>query len=130
MVENLKRIVNNIENKYGGVSLFIIMKMDDITDKWSLLLTASWINDSNTSEVFDFVRKELVANLSSEDLLNIARIGIFKQDEHLVQLLMTSIEKEKIEIDGVSRLIEKQVNGNLIHDAYVIAFKKIISLRK
>jgi hypothetical protein len=95
------------------VKFFAAIKMDDITDRWSLvfgLIGAK--NLDKRKKVFDTIRKIIVANLDKEEMQNVARIGLFSTTDHLVKDLKRFPENE---------LISKvKANGNFIHEGYVL----------
>ena len=113
MVEKLKKILAEIEVQRGPVSLFAILKMDAVVDKWVLVIGSEWIDDSNTKEVFETVRVSLLSKLSQEERATIARISVFNTTEHLIQELST--------YKTGSDLSDKtQINGNLIYEGFII----------
>ena len=52
MVDKFNEIAVIIENEKGRLSLFAVMKMDEYADKWSVVVSATWINDQNRNEIF------------------------------------------------------------------------------
>lgn len=114
MVEKFKLILQQIENEKGAIKLFAILKMDEITDKWTIILSASWINEENLKENFIFLRDKLSETFNREELSTIARLGIFTEKEHIVQELLKYKEGSVIEQD-------EKVNGNIVHEAYILA---------
>jgi len=114
----LKKILEQITSERSDVSLFALLKMDELTEKWTVVLSAPWINDATRDEAFYRVRDLLLANLSRDELQTIARIGIFEEKEHLIELLI-----ERYRTDDYIASDEK-VNGNLIHEGYILAAKR------
>jgi hypothetical protein len=114
MVEKFKNILNMVIKNKGAVTLFAILKMDDLTDKWSIVITAPWINDKNHNETFEYLRDLIVKELSLEESASIARIGIFPRYEHVVEALLKYKEGSVIQTD-------EKINGNIVHEAYILA---------
>lgn len=115
MVEKFKEILREIKKDKGHVTVFAIIKMDEITDKWSVILSAPWTETQNTTENFNYLRGLLLKYLSSDDFSTIARLGIFTNDEHLIQLILKAIAVQ----DGEVNLKDTTLNGYKIHEAYI-----------
>lgn len=118
MLEKFKKILENIKKK-GNISLFSVLKMDDLTDKWSVFVCASWIDESNRKEIFSDIIKLIKDNMTTEESTTIARIVIASKDDHLIQELLEF--KSGSEIGGEQSV---KVNGNLIHSGYILESNK------
>lgn len=116
MVEKFKEILRIITSEKGEVSLFGMFKMDDITDKWSVILSAPWTESSEKDDSFKYLTGLIQKSLSEEESNDIARVGIFSENEHLVQLLL--------EYKTGSRIQDEKINGNIIHDGFILESKK------
>jgi len=123
MVDKLKQILSQIKADRGAVTLFAIIKMDEITDKWSVFLSAPWINEQNMSEVFSYVRSLLLQSLTEEEKSTIARISIFSSNEHIIQLITTAI---KVEAGSIATIKDTQLNGYKIHEAYIFESNSVL----
>ncbi len=115
MVEKFKQILQVIKENKGIVNVFAIIKMDEITDKWSVIFSAPWITQENTTEIFNYIRQLLIDNLSREEILTIARLSVFTNNEHLIQLILGSVRVQNGEIN----LKDTSLNGYKIHEAYI-----------
>ena len=104
-----------IKESRGAVSVFAIIKMDEITDKWSVVFSAPWIDKENKTEVFNYLRGLLLEHLSAEEIPTIARLGLFLNNEHLIQLILKSVKVENGEVN----LKDTALNGYKIHEAYI-----------
>ncbi len=113
MVEKFKKILADIITTKGAVTLFAVMKMDDLTDKWSIILAAPWADNAHRKEAFDFVFGLLPKYIDTVEERNlVARIGIFEKNEHLIQVLLQYKKDSIIE--------NEKVNGNFVHLAYIL----------
>jgi hypothetical protein len=104
--------LGKVDNK--SVDFFAVLKMDEIVDKWSILLAASWITDSNRKETFDVLATAMVDNLNTEEIDEIARVAVINSNNHLIQLFLKNFET------GQHIKEDAQVNGNVIHEGYVL----------
>jgi hypothetical protein len=121
MVEKFKKILEKIKNDKGTVAVFSIVKMDEITDKWSVILSASWVTTENLTEIFNYLRKILITSLTKEEASSIARLSIFTTDEHLVQLILGSVS---VQNGAEINLKDTTMNGYKIHEAYIFESNK------
>lgn len=114
MVNKLKKILSQIENKHAKVAMLALIKMDELTNKWSVILSAAWIKEENRNVIFRELVEAINNELTPQESITIARIGLFPQNEHIIQELLQYKEGSHIE--------EKvQMNGNIIHEAYILA---------
>jgi len=111
MVEKFKKILSAIETERGSVNLLALLKMDEFTDKWSVILSASWAKESNIDD-FKYFLRVVRANLSPQELLTIARVGISSREEHLIDLLL------RYSTDA--HILNEKINGNQIHEGFII----------
>ena len=115
MVEKLQRILTQIKNEKGTVNLFMIIKMENLTDKWTVYIAAPWITQLNRNEMFTYIRGFLLSNLSNEEQASIGGIGLIENTNHMVDLFTRDIRVT----DGFVRLQDTAINGYKIHDAYI-----------
>ena len=113
MVDKFKILAEQIKRDRGSVYVFAMLKMDELTEKWSIILSADWIDETSRKESFDYLFKAVKnLNLTSAEEISIARLGIFPANDHLVQ----ELAKYKV---GV--ITNERVNGNIIHEGYILA---------
>jgi biotin synthase-like enzyme len=111
MVEKFKLITDKLKEK-GNVSLFVVLRMDDFIDKWSVVLCADWAKPRDEQSFNEVVRifKEV---LQGEELQTIARIGIFDLNDYIPQLFIKF--KTGYEIKQ-----ETKINGFVVYEGYVL----------
>lgn len=119
IVVALKEVLKQISENRSEVSLFALLKMDELTEKWTVVLSAPWINNSTRDETFYQIRDLLLKVLSKDELQTIARIGLYETGEHLIELLIDRYN------DGDYIASDEKVNGNLIHEGYILASKRL-----
>lgn len=112
MVEKFKQILQELVNTKGPVNIFAILKMDEIADKWTVILSAPWSNDSTRSEDFAYLRGLIHKYFTTEELANIARMGLFPKESSLINTLLKYTEDTDI-VEPV------QINGNLVHAGHI-----------
>lgn len=113
MVEKFKTILSKIQTDKGDVSLFGVLKMDELLDKWTVLLSAPWSTEATKKEDFEYVRNLIKNTLTSEEFSNVARLGILSKDAHLIELLLKY--QSDTEITN-----ETKLNGNVVHQGYIL----------
>jgi hypothetical protein len=109
----LKKIIDILEESNKPVWLFANLKMDEFIDKWSIIISAPWITPKNEDESFEYLLGLLKENLNEKELSSIARVGLMGKDEHLVEELLFR--------DSLEPLKDTPINGNRIHEGYIIA---------
>ncbi len=118
MVDKFKQILQTIEKDKGAVTLLVILKMDEFTDKWTVIISAPWTNES--VEIFNYLSQVIKSNLTPEESSTIARIGIFPRDDHIINLFLNYQTDLKITEDT-------KLNGNVIHEAYIVKSDSSVS---
>jgi hypothetical protein len=114
-IDRFKSILEALTQSRGDVSVFALLKMDDVTDKWTVILSAPWINNKDRSDIFFELRDLMIKTLQEDELSLIARFGIFTPSEHLIELLLENFKPG----DYIAQ--DRQINGNLIHEGYILA---------
>lgn len=109
----LTRFIEKSGNK--PVVLFAVLKMDELVDRWSVVLSADWIKSENNKQAFNDLIQILQDELETNELNEIARIVFYNRNEHLIELMLKQF-KEGQHIDE-----DAKVNGNVIHEGYIIA---------
>lgn len=115
LVEKFNNIFQQITTGKGELYLFMIVKMDDLSDKWSVVISAPWIDLNQKNETFNYIRGLMKSRLTQEELLSVARIGVFEPMSPLVRLITGTIRSE----GGTNRFQDTKIDGFLIHDAYI-----------
>lgn len=112
MVETLQKILGDLKKANKPVWLFAALKMDEMIDRWSIIVAAPWINSQNRNVAFKEIVDLIVSSLESTDVALIARMSLLNRDDHLVQELL---KRKTGDI-----LKDEKVNGNLIHSGVII----------
>jgi hypothetical protein len=110
--EELKKILDILNENNKSVWLFASLKMDEFVDKWSLVFSAPWINELNKSEEFKNIIDILKKNIADDKLSSIARIVFLPKTDHLVEELLKKATGYEFK--------EEKVNGNIIHCGVII----------
>jgi len=111
MVEKFKTIVEKIRQEKGELNLFALMKMDEIADKWTVILSAPWSQEGNADN-FKYILDTIKSNLTTEEVSTIARVAIYPKTNHLIDLLL--------KFNAGASIVNQPINGNQIHEGYVI----------
>jgi len=113
VLEEFRELNNN-----QPIFVFAILKMDELVDKWSILVSVDWINQDNRKIVFDTLIKSLQSHLTKEEMSEIARIAFYTPDEHLMILFRDKFET------GQYIKEDARVNGNVIHEGHILLVDK------
>ena len=112
MVEKFQTILTELVHRHGPVYLFGIMQMDELADKWTIVLSAPWVTAVNYQIVFEEIRKLLVGQLTNEELSSIARLGIWMPTDHFIELLL--------KYQAGTEINNQKINGNMVYKGYII----------
>lgn len=115
MVDKFLQILTQISRERGDIFLLALLKMDELTDKWSVILSAPWSTDATRQDDFIYLRGLILRTLTTEEVASIARLGIFSRESHIIEALLQYRSGTTITDGGV------RVNGNLIHEGYILA---------
>ncbi len=121
MVDKFQQILERIMRENGEVIFFGIFKMDEFTDKWSVLLSAEWLTEDKRGAFFSSFTSIIKEALSEEEAQSIARVGLFSVDDHLIDLLLN--------YRTGSRILEQPINGNVIHEGYILVSNRKVESR-
>jgi hypothetical protein len=116
MVDRFKQILKTITEEKGEVFLFALLKMDEFTDKWTVILSADWASSANRTEVFAYLRKVILKGLNKEEVASIARLGIFGKESQLIKEL-SNYGKDFLITNTI------KINGNVVHEGYIFSTK-------
>ncbi len=112
MVTEFTTILRLLEDAYGTVNLLALVKMDDVTEKWSVVLSADWITSENFRDIFSAFASMIRQHVSEEERATIARLGVLTSDNHLAT--------ELLRYQTNTRLKDEKVNGNFIHEGLIL----------
>ncbi|MEK7572231.1 MAG: hypothetical protein AAB553_08225 [Patescibacteria group bacterium] len=117
IITKFQIVYTNIkQERNSGFYLFMVLKMDEFTDKWSVVISAPWYNSENQHETFQYITNNIRKVLTPAEISTIARVGTFLPTEHLVTLV-----NQTVRVTGGSpvRLEDTKINGYQIHEAYI-----------
>lgn len=113
MVEKFREILRKIVEKKGQVTLFAILKMDDLIDRWTVVLSAPWSTEDTRKEDFELIKTLIIEILNEEERATVARIGIFQKEEQIIRAL-SQYKQGSLITDTV------KINGSVVHEAYIL----------
>jgi len=111
MVEKITEIIEELEESNKPFWVVALLKMDELVDRWSLVMSAPWVNDTNRSDAFGEILELLKSKLSQEELVSIGQLGLLPKEDHLID--------ELLKFDSGST-VNGKLNGNMIHEGTVI----------
>lgn len=98
------------------IGLFAILRLDDLTTSWSILVSGQDLQeDSKRKKLFSDISDLLSRSLSQEERDDIARLGVFSSDNHLV--------KDVRKYTQGASIIDKKANGSFVHEGYILINK-------
>jgi hypothetical protein len=110
MVEIFKKIVGELKAEYPRLALLAVVRMDEFANTWTVIFSAENVGDNNKDGIYKTI-SALIDKHAGKEAPSISRVGIFESDYYLVKELRKLNENE---------LKNTKVNGNVIHDGYII----------
>jgi hypothetical protein len=86
ILEKLKAVLKEIEEKHGRVVLFSLFLREDALGQWDLLVSAPWLN-SRQREPYEMVAKTIQQSLSESEVVQIARVVVLDTNDMAVVFL-------------------------------------------
>jgi hypothetical protein len=126
IIDKFQVLYSEIKKEKGSFYLFVVLKINEYADKWSVVVSAPWMSGQNQKDNFNYIAQKITSILSKEEISTIARVGLFRSDEHLVDLFTKTIQ---VEGTGAVHLENTKINGYQIHDAYVFESRRDTSLQ-
>lgn len=113
MVEKFKKIAEELKNSNVSVLMLAYLKMDEISDRWSIILGVKNITEeTERKNVFELLVASIRKNLDASEISSIARVGVFPKENHLIDSLL------KYKPGSIKGPV--QVNGNMVHEGEII----------
>lgn len=111
MVEELNPLVEQIKSN-DQILLFALLKMDEMTDRWTVIVSGDGLESiEDRKPLFEYMVKTLSEHQETLKKHDVARIGIFPLNSHLIEDLRKHPEGGKIE--------NEKANGNFIHKGHI-----------
>ena len=119
MVEKLKNLIRKIESQKGVIALFMLWKDSQDITKWTVVVSANWIDRMSKRAVLDYLIKNLQSTLNKTELNEISRISILKTSDNFVKSLTRILNIS----GGTARFTQNQIGHYYIHDAVIFEAK-------
>lgn len=118
--DKFEKIKDEIVSEKGAVTLFMLLKMEDKEDRWSVALSAPWA-DADTHGSFDYLWKKLQKRLDENEKASLGTFMIIPSQAYAVDIYTEfkpgSILTDQVLKSGatVSSAIIVESNPALIH---------------
>lgn len=112
MLEKLKTIILKLKANNKSVWVFACLKMDESFDKWTLVISAPWVNESNRREEFQNIINLLKKHLNDEELNSVAGVSFLSKDSYIIEELLKRRSGSKIK--------NERINGNMVYEGEIL----------
>jgi len=119
MVEKLQNLIRRVEAKKGSIALFMLWKDAPEVEKWTVVVSALWLDKLNQRIALEYWIKALRGTLNQAELNTIGRISVIKTNDRFVQFLTRAISVS----GGAVRFSRNQVGNYYINDAIIFEAK-------
>lgn len=118
MLDKIKTIIEELKTSNKSVWIFACLKMDEVIDRWTLVISAPWITEANRKEELQNIIGMLKNKLTNEELSSIAGIAFLSKNDHLVEELLKKRAGDKIK--------DEKVNGNMVYEGEILELNQTI----
>ena len=119
MVSDLKGRFSELETKIaadkGGFTFFALFMLEDVPDRWDLIVSAPWTGDDKRAAVEYFVN-EIKSKLGGSALIGLSRIVVVDPQDPAMQAINRAIQIEH----GAVEVRDTYFFGLPIKNAYII----------
>ncbi len=77
----------------GGYDLFALFLREDSSNKWDILVSASWIN-TNNGQALRYLAQKIQTSFTENELVQISRIVIIEEDNPSLPALQQAVSVE------------------------------------
>lgn len=120
MVEKLKNLIKKVEAQKGSITLFMLWRDVSEIDKWTVVISAKWIDRMSQRLVLNYWIRLLQNTLNNKELNTISRISVIKTSDRFVQFLTRALNIS----GGAVRFSRNQIGDYFIDDAIIFEAKK------
>jgi len=115
MVNKLNNLITQVELEKGAVLLFMLWKNLPEDDTWSIVISASWIQQMGQSIALQYWISKVRSSLSQTDLSKINRIGFLDINDKIVRLITSSVQVKNAPV----KFSKNQINDLYIEEAII-----------
>lgn len=119
LVEKLTTIEKETSAERGEYDLFALFPREDASNKWDILVSASWIND-NKADALKYLAQKIQKAFTPEELFQISRIVIIERNNPALPALQQSIIIEH----GAAEIKDSNFFGLQIKHAFLITSRR------
>ena len=118
LANKVAAVEKQIASERGPVNLFALLEREDLTDRWDLVVSASWAREDKAT--LQYIAEAVKRHLSPQDMVALARIVILPAGEDPVRAINNSYEVEHGQIE----LSEPARFGLPVKHGYIITSRR------
>lgn len=92
LTENIGRVERDIAQEKGSLNLFAILEREDLSDRWDLVVSASWATQDEAT--LHYLADAIKRHLSPTEMTLLARVVILNAGEDPVKAITESYDVE------------------------------------
>ncbi len=120
MVENIKKLIQKVKAEQDDITLFMLWRDAPELDKWSIVISAPWIDKIGQKAALDYWITLLRKTLSNEELSTVSRVGFLKSNDRFVQSITSALNIS----GGAATFSQSHVGNYYINEAIIFEAKK------
>jgi hypothetical protein len=119
LVEKLTAIEKETSADRGEYDLFALFLREDSSNKWDILVSASWVND-NKEDALKYLAQKIQNAFTPDELFQISRIVIIERNNPALPALQQAIRVEH----GTAEIKDSNLFGLQIKHAFLITSRR------
>jgi len=122
MVEKIKKLIQEVKSEKGEIILFMLWKDVSETEKWTVIISAHWIEKMGQRTALNYWVNLFIKTLSKTELDTINRVSFLKPHDKFVEVLTSTLNISSSAV----RFSKNQIGAYYVNDAIIFEAKKIL----
>ena len=118
-IEKFRRVMEAVSAERGEFVFFGLFLREDAPNKWDVVISAPWLEESKFKALEEFVEK-VTAIAGTQELLTLSRIVTLKHDDPNLEAVLKAVQVD----NGPLELWHPDFFGLDIKHAYILRAKR------
>jgi hypothetical protein len=118
LTEKVSKVEQDIATERGPLNLFALLEREDLSDRWDLVVSASWAEQDETT--LRYLSAAIKRHLTPADMTLLSRVVVLDAHENPVRAINESYQVEH----GRVELIDAESFGLPVKHGYIITSRR------
>lgn len=97
LAEKVRQVEQDIASEQGPLNLFALLEREDLSDRWDLVISASWATQDGTT--LRYLTEAIKRHLSPADMTLLSRVVVLDASEDPVRAINESYQVEHGQVE-------------------------------